>query len=145
MRGYRALVVRLCWIPNKNCSCLRFCSSSSRSSCCIFCRCLRSLNLLNSIVSNKPTPTISSPPPNNRIRRKLKDSYEVSVILPWDEEAINPRSENKQEVSLSVRVGVSHYLYSKLEDLLGRYAATTNAIGNVRALISRDIDRALDK
>src|SRR2546423_1137419 len=40
----------------------------------------------------------------DRIRRKLKDSYEVSVILPWDEEAINPRSENKQEVSLSVRV-----------------------------------------
>jgi DNA-binding transcriptional MerR regulator/GGDEF domain-containing protein len=80
-----------------------------------------------------------------RIRRKLKDSYEVSVILPWFEESINPRLENKQEVSISVRVGVTHYPYSKLEDLLERYTATTYAVGNVRALISRDIDKALDK
>ena len=80
-----------------------------------------------------------------RIRRQLKDSYEVSVILPWQEETISPRLENKQEVELSVRVGISHYLYSKLEDLLQRYAASANAVGNVRALICRDIDIALNK
>lgn len=80
-----------------------------------------------------------------RIRRQLKDSYEVSVILPWQEEAISPRLENKQGVELSVRVGVSNYLYSKLADLLQRYAASASAVGNVRALICRDIDIALDK
>ncbi len=80
-----------------------------------------------------------------RIRRRLKDSYEVSVILPWDEETKNPSPEKMQVVSLSVRVGVSHYLYRKLENLLDRYATTKSAVGNVRALISRDIDSALDK
>ena len=70
-----------------------------------------------------------------RIRRRLKDTYEVSVIHPLDEESKNPGPEKMQVISLSVRVAVTYYLYRKLEDLLVRYSTTTNVVGNVRACL----------
>jgi hypothetical protein len=49
-----------------------------------------------------------------------------------------------QLVPITVHVAVSCYTNKKLEDLLQRYAVST-AVGNVRALIDRDIDKALSR
>ncbi|MGI9058389.1 MAG: MerR family transcriptional regulator [Ktedonobacteraceae bacterium] len=76
-----------------------------------------------------------------RLRRKLKDDYEVSILKPMDEET---RGNDKQVVSITVRVGVSFYTHKKLIDLIQRYSSAT-AVGNVRSLINHDIDKALDK
>jgi DNA-binding transcriptional MerR regulator/GGDEF domain-containing protein len=79
-----------------------------------------------------------------RIRRKLQDAYEISVLRSMDEETTALGPDSLQIVSVSVRLGVSFYLYRKLEGLLERYSPPV-AVGNVRSLISRDIDKALDK
>lgn len=79
-----------------------------------------------------------------RIRRKLNDAYEVSILQPVSEEVANTDPETKYVVTLSVHVGVSSYTRRKLEDLLQRYSAET-AAGNVASLINRDIDIALNK
>lgn len=79
-----------------------------------------------------------------RIRRRMKDSYEVSWLLPFDEKLINLALATTQVVPITVRVGALYYLYKKLRELLGRYAPI-NAVGNVRALIGRDIDQVLEK
>ncbi len=76
-----------------------------------------------------------------RIRRKLKDNYEVSILHPIDEET---KGDDKQVVPVTVRVGISFYAHKKLVDLLQRYSFAT-AVENVRSLINRDIDKALDK
>ncbi len=79
-----------------------------------------------------------------RIRRKLNDAYEVSILQPVSEEVANTDPETKYIVTLSVHVGVSSYTRRKLEDLLQRYSTET-AAGNVASLINRDIDIALNK
>jgi GGDEF domain-containing protein len=79
-----------------------------------------------------------------RIRRKLDDTYEVSVLRPADENIAVPDPESMHLIPISVHVAVSGYSYRKLEDLLQRYSLET-AVGNVRALINRDIDKALSR
>jgi GGDEF domain-containing protein len=79
-----------------------------------------------------------------RIRRKLDDTYEVSVLRSANENAVSPDPESMQLEPITVHVAVSCYTNKKLEDLLQRYAVST-AVGNVRALIDRDIDKALSR
>jgi hypothetical protein len=79
-----------------------------------------------------------------RIRRRLLDNYEVSIVAPMNNETKSTDLDSKQLVPLSVHIGVSFYAYKKLEDLLGRYSFKT-AIGKVRALINLDIEKSLDK
>jgi GGDEF domain-containing protein len=80
----------------------------------------------------------------DRIRRRLDDTYEVDVCRPITEKTVSPVPERMQLVSASVHIAVINYTYRKLEDLLRRYTPAT-AIGNVRALIDRDIDKALSR
>jgi GGDEF domain-containing protein len=79
----------------------------------------------------------------DRIKRRLKDTVEVSILHSMNEETRQPNPESMQLVSISVHVGVSYYEYTKLDDLLKKYSSRT-AVGNVRSSISRDIDRALN-
>lgn len=79
-----------------------------------------------------------------RIRRRLNDEYEVSILRPISEKGINSDQDNMKLEPISVHVAVLNYTYRKLEGLLQRYSPDT-AVGNVRALIDRDIDTALNK
>lgn len=80
----------------------------------------------------------------DRIRRRLDDTYEIDVCRPIAEKTVSPVPERMQPVSATVHIAVANYTYRKLEDLLRRYTAAT-AVGNVRALIDRDIDKALSR
>ncbi len=77
-----------------------------------------------------------------RIKLILKGPYQLDALHPSIEEPTRPDS--MHVLSVSVRLGVTSYPYVKLEDLLQRYTAAT-AVANVRATISRDLDRALEK
>lgn len=80
----------------------------------------------------------------DRIRRRINGPFEVSILYPMNQEKKFISSEESQLVQISVHIGVCHYRYKKLEELLRRYPAST-AIGRVRALINRDIEMSLDK
>ena len=80
----------------------------------------------------------------DRIRRRLDDTYEIDVCRPIAEKTVSPVPERMQPVSATVHIAVANYTYRKLEDLLRRYTASS-AVGNVRALIDRDIDKALSR
>ncbi len=80
-----------------------------------------------------------------RVKRNLNDIYEISILHSMSEETKLPGPETMETVKLSVHVGVSYYTYRKLVDLLNNRYSLKTAIENVRALISRNIDEALNQ
>lgn len=77
-----------------------------------------------------------------KIKIILKDPYQLDAFRPSIEEQTPPDS--MQVLSISVRLAVTSYPYTKLEDLLQRYSTVT-AVASVRATIIRDLDKGLEK
>lgn len=76
-----------------------------------------------------------------RLRQILNGFYQIDTLRSSIEETLLPDS--MQTLSISVRLGITSYHFTKLEDLLQRYSAAS-AITKVRNIISNSLDKSLE-